>query len=51
MNGNGKKRLHDGMEWEWKVSVFDGECPLDCIISNKEVEDEHAVQNWEDFPA
>ena len=31
-------------------SVFDGEGSLDRVISDKEVEDEHAVQDWEDFP-
>ena len=31
-------------------SVFDGEGSLDRVISDKEVEDEHAIQDWEDFP-
>ena len=39
-----------GCKMEWKLSVFDGERPLDRVISDKEVEDEHAVQNREDFP-
>ena len=36
---------------EWRVSVFNGESSLDGVIAHEEVEDEHAVQNWEDLPA
>ena len=44
-----KERLQI-LEWRVQSSVLDGEGSLDRVVTDKEVEDEHAVKNGENFP-